>query len=171
MKRWQKFVGILLFVLTAGAGFVEPLGASEAPRADLVLVRKAERKLYLVRDGVPFREYAIALGESPVGHKIMEGDRRTPEGRYLLDWRNPESRFYKSIHISYPSPSDELMAEALGVSPGGMIMIHGESEIPVLRRANASKDDWTDGCIAVRNEAMEEIWRIVSDGTPIEILP
>lgn len=148
-----------------------PAHGNEPGLADLVLVKKAERILYLMRDGKPFREYTIALGNSPVGHKLREGDSRTPEGRYVLDWRNPESRFYKSIHISYPSDADRFLAEATGVSPGGMIMIHGESVIPVMRRVNSGKPDWTDGCIAVSNAEMDEIWTSVEDGTPIEILP
>ena len=157
---------LLSAALLAGAGV-----ANELPRADLVVVKKSERKLYLMRNGEPFRIYSIALGEAPHGHKVRQGDSRTPEGRYTLDWRNPDSRFHKSIHISYPSEDDQLLANALGVDPGGMIMIHGESEIPVLRRVNSGRPDWTNGCIAVRNEEMEEIWQTVEDGTPIEILP
>lgn len=145
--------------------------AMEAQSVDFVLVKKSERRLILLSDGRVFRSYHIALGDSPLGPKNRAGDNRTPEGRYVLDWRNPDSRFYKSIHISYPNQSDSALAEATGVDPGGMIMIHGESEIPVLRRLNAGRDDWTEGCIAVENRDMDEIWRLVPDGTPIEILP
>lgn len=138
---------------------------------DAVVVKKSERQLVLLRDGEPVRRYRISLGDNPVGHKLYEGDRRTPEGQYVLDWRNHESRFYKSIHISYPSPRDRELAEAWGLSPGGSIMIHGlPNEAGDLAFAYEGLD-WTEGCIAVSNEAMDEIWRLVHDGTPITILP
>jgi murein L,D-transpeptidase YafK len=150
--------------------------ASESPkptRVDLVQVKKSERKLQLIGDGKVVREYRVALGEQPRGHKMQEGDERTPEGNYVLDWRNPNSRFYKSIHISYPNERDILLARFTGVDPGGMIMIHGQPDY--IRSAKVlaeyKRRDWTDGCIAVQNHEMEEIWRIVRDGTPIKILP
>lgn len=117
------------------------------------------------------RSYRISLGDNPVGHKLYEGDKRTPEGDYLLDWRNANSDFYKSIHISYPSPQDRELAEAWGLNPGGSIMIHGlPNDAGDLAFAFAGLD-WTEGCIAVTNEEMEEIWTLVDDGTPIRILP
>ncbi|WP_328985481.1 L,D-transpeptidase family protein [Thiorhodovibrio winogradskyi] len=141
--------------------------------ADQVIVRKGDRTLQLLNNGRVFREYPINLGKSPRGHKIQEGDKRTPEGEYLLDWRNPNSRFYKSIHISYPNAADRDFARAIGVKPGGMIMIHGRPNR--LQPGFVEKDyddlDWTDGCIAVKNNAMDEIWYKVRDGTPITILP
>lgn len=138
---------------------------------DTVLVKKSSRQLLLLRDGEPVRQYRISLGDNPVGHKLYEGDRRTPEGQYVLDWRNHDSRFYKSIHISYPSPRDRELAEAWGLSPGGSIMIHGlPNEAGDMAFAYEGLD-WTEGCIAVSNEAMDEIWQLVSDGTPITILP
>lgn len=138
---------------------------------DAVLVKKSERQLILLRDGKPVKQYRISLGDNPVGHKLYEGDRRTPEGLYTLDWRNPESRFYKSIHISYPSRRDREMAEAWGLQPGGAIMIHGlPNDVGDLAFAYEGLD-WTEGCIAVSNEAMDEIWHLVTDGTPITILP
>jgi murein L,D-transpeptidase YafK len=163
-----------LLLLTALSILLLPAPSVDARsllRADLVLVKKADRRLYLIRHGEPFRVYPISLGFEPVGHKVRAGDGRTPEGRYVIDWRNPESRFHKSLHINYPNAADLQLARALGVDPGGMIMIHGESEIPVLRKVNAGRDDWTEGCIAVSNEAIEEIWYSVPDGTPIEIHP
>jgi murein L,D-transpeptidase YafK len=140
---------------------------------DSVLVRKGERKLQLLHDGEVYREYKINLGDQPVGHKFREGDERTPEGDYILDWRNPNSNFHKSIHISYPNELDRAFARAMGWNPGGMIMIHGRpnwltSETLARQYDNA---DWTDGCIAVKNHEMDEIWRLVRDGTPIRILP
>ncbi|WP_082806133.1 L,D-transpeptidase family protein [Marichromatium gracile] len=133
--------------------------------ADRVLVRKAERRLYLLRDGVVLHSYAIALGFQPLGHKRREGDGRTPEGRYRIDWRNPASRFHRALHISYPGPGDRLRARLHGDDPGGAIMVHGTG--PDTNRSG----DWTAGCIAVDNAEIEQIWSLVADGTPIEILP
>lgn len=137
-------------------------------RVDTVLVVKSERMLYLKAGGEILRRYPVSLGPVPWGHKQQEGDERTPEGRYILDYKNSESRFYKSIRVSYPNLRDRLRAQELGVSPGGNIMIHGQPE-------GASQDaqlfNWTDGCIAVTNEHMDEIWQLVTVGTPIEILP
>lgn len=140
-------------------------------KADQVLVRKGERRLYLMKGGKAFREYKIALGESPKGHKLQEGDERTPEGDYMLDWRNPDSVAYKSLHVSYPNTDDRIRAGNMGVSPGGNIMVHGilngyEDYGPLMQRF-----DWTDGCIAVLNHEMEEIWQSVRNGTPIRIEP
>jgi len=141
--------------------------------ADQVIVRKSERKLQLLNDGIVIREYRVALGDSPVGHKFHEGDERTPEGDYILDWRNPSSQFYKSIHVSYPNDSDRLFARAMGYEAGGMIMIHGLPNYISSHRVlgEYARRDWTDGCIAVNNEEMDEIWAAVGDGTPIRILP
>jgi len=141
--------------------------------ADKVVVKKAERKLYLVKKDKPFRTYDISLGFKPKGHKQHQGDGRTPEGRYILDWRNPGSKFRKALHVSYPSHRDKLHARHRGVDPGGMIMVHGQPSgggNSALRREIA-KEDWTQGCIAVSNVAIDEIWGYTRDGTPIEILP
>jgi murein L,D-transpeptidase YafK len=136
-----------------------------------VLVRKSERRLYLLSGEQKVRSYRISLGDNPVGHKLYEGDKRTPEGDYILDWRNANSDFYKSIHISYPNARDRELAEAWGLDPGGSIMIHGlPNEAGDLAFAYAGLD-WTEGCIAVTNEEMDEIWSLVDNGTPIRILP
>ena len=115
--------------------------------------------------------YEVALGSDPVGPKQRVGDGRTPEGRYVLDWRSRRSDHHRSIHLSYPNAADRARAEAAGVDPGGGIMIHGLpnglGEIGAAHRAG----DWTDGCIAVTNEEIEQIWDLVPDGTPIEIVP
>lgn len=140
---------------------------------DKVVVKKSERKLYLLKKDEPFRTYNISLGFSPSGHKQRQGDGRTPEGRYYIDWRNPGSKFRKSLHVSYPNYRDKLRARRKGVDPGGMIMVHGQpssSGNNSLRQA-ISKEDWTQGCIAVSNLAIDEIWNYTLDGTPIEILP
>ena len=141
-------------------------------KADYVVVKKTERKLYLYRGSEILKTYRIALGKQPDGHKIREGDSRTPEGRYILDWRNPNSKFYRSIHISYPSRTDFRDARERGDSPGGAIMVHGQPTSWVEKtKLLFNQDDWTEGCIAVQNHEMDEIWNAVDDGTPIEIIP
>ena len=137
--------------------------------ADRLVVKKAERRLYLMRDDQPLRSYEIALGFQPIGHKTREGDGRTPEGRYLIDRRNDRSRFHKALHISYPNPGDRLRAEHRGEPPGGMILIHGQPN--GKGRSTRIEDDWTLGCIAVSDREIDEIWSLTVDGTPIEILP
>ncbi len=144
---------------------------SNVPRTpgpvDRILVKKSERRLYLMRGDKPFRTYRIALGYQPNGHKRYQGDGRTPEGRYHLDWRSANSKFYKALHISYPSSQDLIRARSSGRDPGGMIMIHGQPSW----RGEQKTGDWTFGCIAVSNLAIDEIWSYVDLGTPIEILP
>lgn len=146
---------------------------SQDMEIDRVLVEKARKRMLLLRGDAVVREYAIALGKNPVGHKKEEGDGKTPEGRYILDWRNPESKFHRSIHISYPNDADISSAEAAGRDPGEYIMIHGSPDwVPSSDWARKwYNKDWTDGCIAVTNDEMDEIWRLVADGTPIEIKP
>jgi murein L,D-transpeptidase YafK len=140
---------------------------------DKIVVKKAERRLYLIKGDKPVMSYPVSLGFSPEGHKERQGDGRTPEGRYYLDWRNPGSKFHKSLHVSYPNAADRLRAERRGVNPGGMIMIHGQprpNQHADLQQLVA-REDWTEGCIAVSNYAMDEIWEKTEDWTPIEILP
>jgi murein L,D-transpeptidase YafK len=121
--------------------------------------------------GAPVRTYRIALGGHPEGHKRQEGDSRTPEGIYVIDARNPESRFHLSLRISYPNAEDRRRAASRGVSPGGDIFIHGlPNGDGDASRAYAGRD-WTDGCIAVTNAEIREIWAMVKEGTPIEIRP
>ena len=142
------------------------------PYADYVLVRKHERKLYLYSGDVVIKSYDISLGKEPEGHKQQEGDSRTPEGTYTLDWRNPNSKFFKSIHVSYPTLQQTRVAREAGVSPGGAIMIHGQPNDWAERiRLTFAHTDWTEGCIAVENQDMLEIWDLVQDGTPITIEP
>lgn len=162
---------VIAFMAAMCVAFSAIPRANDFPIADAVLVKKAERKLYLMKDGEPFREYEIALGFHPVGHKKKEGDGKTPEGTYVLDWRKPNSRFYRSIHISYPNEADIENANGNGDRPGGMIMLHGYPEPEVFASGNYKYRgrDWTDGCIAVKNDAMDEIWGAVNDGTPITI--
>ena len=142
-----------------------------ADKADLVRVDKSERRLELLHKGTVLRSYRVALGNAPEGHKREEGDERTPEGRYVLDWRNPGSSFHKSIHISYPNAADRAAAKAAGRDPGGLIMIHGQPNGFGWWSWLLQLVDWTDGCIAVTDAEMDEIWTMVDNGTPIEITP
>lgn len=140
-------------------------------KADLVLVKKSESKLFLMSEGEPFKAYHVVFGSNPQGHKQQEGDERTPEGDYMLDLKNADSAFYKAIHISYPDRRDELHAKSKGVSPGGLIMIHGQRNGLGWLSFIAQRFNWTDGCIAVTNSEMDEIWQAVDVGTPIRIMP
>ena len=143
----------------------------EVPKADLVVVRKSKRILQLLHQGRPFKSYQIALGPKPTGPKRRSGDGRTPEGVYTLDWRNPNSSFYRAIHVSYPAPHDQEPAERWGVAPGGLIMIHGLPNGVPAARVGHPWNNWTNGCIAVTNREMDEIWSLVEDGTTIIIYP
>ena len=139
--------------------------------ADTVLVKKSESKLYLKKDGKIIKEFHVAFGANPKGHKQQEGDERTPEGKYTLDYKKENSSFYKAIHISYPNESDKKRAKESGVNPGGLIMIHGQRNGLGWLSWITKIFDWTDGCIAVSNSAMDQIWDAVAVGTPIEIKP
>ena len=144
---------------------------SAAKKADKVLVLKSKRKMYLINNNKRFKQYDISLGDDPIGHKQQQGDERTPEGHYIIDYRNPKSSYHLSLHINYPSPADKRTARKNGVNPGGDIFIHGLPNGMGLLAAAFKGSDWTDGCIAVTNEEIEEIWRLVKNGTPIEIRP
>lgn len=145
--------------------------ASHPSQVDRVIVNKSDRQLHLMQGSNILRSYPVSLGKNPVGHKVRRGDKRTPEGRYQLDWRNKESRYHLSLHISYPSQDDRKTAASSGVQPGGDIMIHG---LPPKYADGADillDLDWTDGCIAVSNQAIEEIWQLVANNTIIDIIP
>lgn len=144
---------------------------SDFPMADKVVVEKANRKLYLMKNEEAFRAFDIALGVAPIGDKEEEGDNRTPEGRYWLDMRNPHSDFFLSIRISYPNAMDRREARKKGVVPGGQIMIHGQPNAPTYSAAYYRRTDWTNGCIAVSNSDMIDIWLMTPDRVPIEIRP
>ncbi|MGH8264766.1 MAG: L,D-transpeptidase family protein [Steroidobacteraceae bacterium] len=140
-------------------------------QADHIVVEKHKHQLTLYAKGTALRTYAVALSRNPVGPKERVGDWRTPEGHFIIDHRNPKSEFHLSLHISYPTPADRARARALGYFPGGEVMIHGvTSRFAWLGRAQ-QLFDWTAGCIAVTNDQIEEIARVVPDGTPIEIRP
>ena len=128
-----------------------------------MVVSKKRREMVLLRGESVLRTYRIALGREPVGPKRQEGDGRTPEGRYVIDRRNAKSKYHLSLHISYPDAADVARARDAGVDPGGDIMIHG------LKDGVRRDGDWTQGCIAVTDEEMDEIWGLVGEGTAIWI--
>ncbi len=144
---------------------------SSLGKIDLVVVTKSKSIMALMRNGKVLRQYRIALGDRPEGHKLKEGDQRTPEGRYILDYKKSNSAYYRAIHISYPNDEDKFRASALGISPGGQIMIHGQNPNSSLTPQEAQKFNWTDGCIAITNQQMDELWGSIEPGTPIEIWP
>jgi L,D-peptidoglycan transpeptidase YkuD (ErfK/YbiS/YcfS/YnhG family) len=139
--------------------------------ADKVLIEKKERRLALLSNGEVIKTYKIALGGNPVGPKERQGDNKTPEGTYIIDSRNGNSGYHLSLHISYPNEKDKMRAKELGVSPGGDIMIHGIKNGLSWVGASHAQVDWTKGCIAVKDEEMEEIYKLVPNGTTIEIRP
>lgn len=145
--------------------------AGDFPIADKVIIEKAARKLHLLQNGKAFRSFKIALGIRPVGDKQKEGDFKTPEGSYLLDSRNQNSEFFLSIHVSYPNATDRQEAKQLGAEPGGAIMIHGQPNEPTGSEVYYRTQDWTNGCIALSNSDMIDIWLMTGENTPIEILP
>jgi murein L,D-transpeptidase YafK len=159
----------LCILLLSGSGLAQaPAGPLHADR---VVVVKKERTLQLISQGRVIKTYKVALGGDPVGAKTRQGDHKTPEGLYVLDSRNVHSQFYKSIHISYPNARDRVAARQKGVSPGGDVFVHGLPKGYAWVGAGHRAKDWTDGCIAVTNQEIDEIWLAVMDGTPIEIRP
>ena len=143
----------------------------EFPLADQVIVDKSKRELYLLNHGEVFRTFVIALGIRPVGDKQHEGDFKTPEGNYRLDVRNPNSEYFLSIHVSYPNATDRREANAVGAEPGGAIMIHGQPNAPTRSETYYRTQDWTNGCIALSNSDMIDVWLMTGENTAIEIRP
>ncbi|HUX80208.1 MAG TPA: L,D-transpeptidase family protein [Alphaproteobacteria bacterium] len=141
-------------------------------KVDKVVVHKSKRTLILEGQGRVIKSYKVALGRSPQGHKEQVGDNKTPEGRYIIDRRNPRSaNYHKALHISYPNREDCSNAKKKGCLPGGDIFIHGiRKSLRFLGKAH-SLTDWTRGCIAVSNDEIDEIFELVQEGTPIEIRP
>lgn len=163
----KRFCSLLLLTAVAACAPVEKQPLTE--QADFILVDKSDRTLTLFKDGEKLRTYSdIAFGDQPAGHKQFEGDERTPEGRYTIDARNPNSAYHLSLRVSYPNAQDRAFAAAQGREPGGDIFIHGQPNgLPVGRLPG----DWTDGCVAVSNAEIEELWDAVPNGTDIEIRP
>ena len=160
---WRN-LGILLFL------FILP-NLVLAEHVDLVLIEKAERRLTLMNGEKKIAEYSVALGGSPVGPKRCQGDSKTPEGTYKIQSRNDKSSYHRSLKVSYPNETDRLNAKNLGCSPGGDIMIHGLPNGKGFIGAAHRLHDWTLGCIAVTDSEIEEIWRLVTNGTVVKIVP
>ncbi len=139
--------------------------------ADSIVVEKQKHTLTLYQQGLPVRTYQVALGRSPVGDKVKMGDNRTPEGVFHIDFKNPQSKYHMALHISYPDAAHAERARSLGVAPGGDVMIHGLPAQYADLGAEHRTYDWTEGCIAVTNAEIEEIWRAVPQGAPIQIKP
>ncbi len=141
------------------------------PLADSIVIEKKARRLTLYHLGRPLRSYLVALGANPVGDKQHVGDRRTPEGLFFIDGKNEKSDFHLALHIAYPDSSHRARAEALGMAPGGDIMIHGLRNGRGATGAYHRTVDWTDGCIALTDEEIEGVWSAVTVGTPVQIKP
>jgi murein L,D-transpeptidase YafK len=152
--------------------FSLPLASQTTPQhADQIIVVKSQHRMTLLSHGVPIKVYQVALGSGGLDPKQRQGDNKTPEGKYILDAKNPNSRFHLAFHISYPNAADKSRAKAQGVAPGGDIMIHGVEKKYEYLAAFQSAYDWTEGCIALSNSQIDEFARLVSIGTPIEIKP
>jgi murein L,D-transpeptidase YafK len=163
-----------LVPFTFAVSCLQALSANDSPlppsaMADKVVVLKSYRRLLLMRGDEVLKTYIVSLGGNPIGPKIRQGDNKTPEGSYILDRHNTNSQYHRSIHISYPNAGDLARAKKLGVPAGGELFIHGLPND--FRGHSEALGDWTEGCIAVTNAEIDEIWRAVADGTPIEIKP
>jgi murein L,D-transpeptidase YafK len=162
----RLLVWSLLFIL---ADYPAAERAAASPRADFLLVEKSSRTLTVFAQGRPIRVYPdLQFGGAPLGPKRFQGDQRTPEGLYTIDTRNAASAYHLSLRISYPNAADRAHAEAHGRSPGGAIFIHGQ---PNAFRGGRVAGDWTDGCIALSDAQVRDLWALVPDGTPIRIRP
>ena len=140
-------------------------------KADRIVVQKSKKEMRLFYKNKLLKKYQISIGKNQNGHKIKRGDQRTPEGKYIIDWKNPNSKFHLALHISYPNKKDRRLAGAKGLDPGGDIMIHGLPKYVILFGRLHRLLGFTQGCIMVTDKEMDEIWRAVPVGTPIEIRP
>lgn len=145
--------------------------AHALPKADHVIVSKPRKTLSLLHGETVLATFPVAFGANPLGHKQQEGDERTPEGSYRLDFKKADSGYFRAIHISYPNATDQADARRRGVSPGGFVMIHGQRNGFGWASFITQRFNWTNGCIALRNEDMAIVWEAVEPGTPIEIRP
>ncbi|MDB6143155.1 MAG: hypothetical protein JWP80_2199 [Pseudomonas sp.] len=186
--RWLLALFCLCFISLSQAEFTQtivPKGSEQAflgqkvidtqdiseRHIDKILVLKSLHQLQLISNGEALKTYRVSLGKYPKGQKLREGDRHTPEGFYWLDWRKVSDAYNLSMHISYPNISDSARARREGVDPGGMIMIHGTPVDENYPEWYFQTLDWTDGCIAMKNTDMREVWNLVKDGTMVEIRP
>ena len=170
-------LGFILFWLFAFGTISNSTFASKSVnqsnvlKADRVVVLKSKRRMFLMKENFVLKIYVIALGRYPKGPKRYKGDAKTPEGNYILDYKIKDSDFYRAIRINYPNARDIDNARTAGKAPGGKIVIHGLPNTMTAERVGHPVLDWTQGCIAVTNKQMDEIWKLVDAGTPIEIHP
>jgi len=158
-------------VITPTITHTPVIGIKSTMMADSIVVEKGKHTLTLYYGGIPVRSYLVALGTNPKGDKVKIGDGRTPEGLFHIDFRNPESKYHMALHISYPDAAHVERANELHVQAGGDIMIHGLPKAFAYYGADHRQTDWTEGCIAVTNQEIEEIFRAVPVGAPIQIKP
>lgn len=170
-KTW--LISAALLVIISDQSFPQRISASTAAnvrKADRIVIVKSQHSMTLMAEGQPLKSYKVALGTAS-GAKERQGDHKTPEGQYIIDRKNAQSRFHLALHISYPNAIDRKRAHDAGVDPGDLIMIHGLEDKFAWIGSMQSKTDWTDGCVAVTNQEIEEIWKLVPIGTPVEIKP
>jgi murein L,D-transpeptidase YafK len=160
-----------IYFLLFGTIVFLAVSAPDQSQANHILIVKSKRTMTVMRGTKILKTYRVALGTVPLGAKEKQGDHKTPEGTYLIDKKNAYSQFHLALHISYPGADDRARAKRLGVNPGGDIMIHGLPSQFAFLGALHRQTDWTDGCIAVTNPEIEEIWRLVPIGTTVEIRP
>jgi len=165
--RWLLVICCLCFSTLSHSNSSASL---QGKAVDKILVVKSERRLHLISQGQKLKSYTVSLGKK-TGPKLHEGDQRTPEGLYWIDWRKPSDKYNLSMHISYPNARDAAKAKDKGLPPGSMIMLHGTPRDAEYPEWYFSSLNWTDGCIALNNNDMQEIWSLVKDGTLIEIKP
>ena len=172
MRETRQVALSLLLFLAFGPASLGATTASVSPqKADLIVVVKSRREMTLMSGGKLIKTYKVALGTEPVGAKEREGDHKTPEGHYTIDAKIENSRFHRALHLSYPNDADRERARKLGVNPGGAVEIHGLGDKYGWVGALHRQTDWTDGCVAVTNEEIDEIWPMVTVGTPVDIRP
>lgn len=159
----KNFILICLFII--------PFSSYSKDKIDIIIVKKSERVLYAIKDDKVIKKYNIALGKNPNGHKKVEGDKKTPEGYYFIDGKNAKSKFFLSLHTSYPNFHDKQIALKNKVNPGEHIAIHGLPPLNLLAQYLFDDADWTDGCIALNNSDMKELWDLTEEGTQILIRP
>jgi murein L,D-transpeptidase YafK len=159
----KNFILICLFII--------PFSSYSKDKIDIIIVKKSERVLYAIKDDKVIKKYNIALGKNPNGQKKVEGDKKTPEGYYFIDGKNAKSKFFLSLHISYPNFHDKQIALKNKVNPGEHIAIHGLPPLNLLAQYLFDGADWTDGCIALNNSDMKELWDLTEEGTQILIRP
>jgi murein L,D-transpeptidase YafK len=164
--RSALLAAVLLFQASAPPGSI-----AQREKVDLIVIEKAAHTMTLMSKGNALKTYGVALSTVPVRAKERVGDRKVPEGKYTIDEKKPQSRFHLALHVSYPNAADRARAKKLGIDPGGEIEIHGLEKKYAWLGSLHREPDWTDGCIAVTDAEIEEIYPLVAVGTAVEIRP